>query len=284
MYQQPEKKGPIRGRGRKRSQGSYHIDGKIIPDVELIDILREIYHHQEPKETDFYLKTLGTKKLSIYLFKHHGILVNHKKLDRIRKAHGWVRTYYLKKKHPRRSQACYITRSNEMWQMDIKYYRTWKDGLISVLTIMDVMDRIVVGLYRARRCNALAVRMTLKAAMENRKVEPDQLTIRNDRGCQFTAKEVTQFLEEVQVIQEFGMPAYPNSQAFVESHHASSTQEFEYWNDFENLKDFIEKHDAYLRFYHELRPHKGLNYKTPAEFKTIMDGDNPPPITLNVFR
>ncbi len=247
-------------------------------------MLREIYHHQAEKEKEFYLKVLGSKKLAIYLFKHHDILVNHKKLDRIRKEHGWVRQYFRKNKHPRRSQPCYVTKGNQMWQMDIKFYRTMREGFVSVLTIMDVFERVVVGVFRGYRCRAEHVRMTLQAAIDNRNVQPDELTIRNDRGSQFTATKVIRFLENERIIQEFGMPANPNSQAFIESLHASHTREFEFWVNIEDLKDFVEKHDAYLEFYHYLRPHRSLKYKTPVEFKTLMDGGNPPTVAFNVYR
>jgi len=47
------------------------------------------------------------------------------KLHCIRKEQGWVRVYYLTKKDRRRSQACFITKANQMRQMDIRYYRAW---------------------------------------------------------------------------------------------------------------------------------------------------------------
>jgi len=165
------------------------------------------------------------------------------KLHCIRKEQGWVRVYYLTKKDRRRSQACFITKANQMRQMDIRYYRAWKDGLVNVLTIIEILVRVVVGLYRAGHCTSQAVRMILKAAMENKKLRQEELAMRNDRGggWRFTTKEVMRFLQDTQIIQEFGLPVHPNSLAYMENLHASSAKEFKYWNDFEDLQDFIER-------------------------------------------
>ncbi|PNR93201.1 integrase core domain-containing protein, partial [Petrotoga sp. 9PWA.NaAc.5.4] len=66
----------------------------------------------------------------------------------------------------------------------------------------------------------------------------------------------------------------PNSQAFIESHHSSLEREFVQLNSFENIEDVFQAYNAYMFFYHNLRPHGSLNYMTPSEFNKMFENNS----------
>ena len=45
-------------------------------------------------------------------------------------------------------------------------------------------------------------------------------------------------------------------------------------NSFENIEDVFQAYNAYMFFYHNLRPNGSLNYMTPSEFSRIFSDDN----------
>ncbi|WP_369973678.1 integrase core domain-containing protein [Petrotoga sp. HWHPT.55.6.3] len=76
------------------------------------------------------------------------------------------------------------------------------------------------------------------------------------------------------VSSQIGYKNNPNSQAFIESHHSSLEREFVQLNSFENIEEVFQAYNAYMFFYHNLRPHGSLNYMTPSEFSRMFSDDN----------
>ena len=85
---------------QKRFVGfSYTINGQIVEDERIKEIIISIYENNNPT---FYFKSLGDKKLSVVFKNQLGIIVNHKKIYRIRKELGVVRAYRNHFKHPKK--------------------------------------------------------------------------------------------------------------------------------------------------------------------------------------
>ncbi|WP_103134316.1 transposase [Mesotoga sp. B105.6.4] len=114
------------GKPPKRTRGFCNKrDGTMITDIELEEILLEIFYFHDPYDPRYYLKVLGSKKLSKYLLNEMGIIVNHKKLHRLRKKLRLVRKYYTRHTHPvRRSTVHRLNRPGILWEADIKVIST----------------------------------------------------------------------------------------------------------------------------------------------------------------
>ncbi len=269
--------GPER-RGRKASTTCPTTDGAVVTEEELIQILQDLQDITDSTNPLFYVKTMGDKKLSLYLRDHHKIICNHKKLYRIRKAKGWVRDYRKAQRQFNRSKNHRIQLVNRMWQMDVKYYSTVYEGTVQVLTLFDVYDKWVVGTFIARSITGADVKRTIAQAMDFRKTDGEGLIIRNDHGCQFTSKTIRDFLSDQQVEQEFGILRNPNSQAFVESFHARCTLEFEIFISADTIVHFIDQYKAWLKYYHYIRYHGSLRSErhsrilTPYQFQLEIQG------------
>jgi len=57
-------------------------------DEQLVELLRKLYTNENRDDPNYYVKTMGSKKLSADLRRENGIIINHKKLDRLKKEAG----------------------------------------------------------------------------------------------------------------------------------------------------------------------------------------------------
>lgn len=261
---------------QKRFVGfSYTIDGQIVEDERIKQIIISIYSNSNPNDPTFYFKSLGDKKLSVVFKNQLGIIVNHKKIYRLRKELGFVRPYRNHFKHPKRRPSNHeIDAPNRFWEGDIKFIPTTKDGFVPILDIIDAFDKTIVSSQIGHSSKSKDFIKSVYNGISYRKADPKKLIIRTDNGPQFKSKATKSFMDEMEITHEFGYKNNPNSQAFIESHHSSLEREFVQLNSFENIEDVFQAYNAYMFFYHNLRPHGSLNYMTPSEFSRIFSDDN----------
>jgi len=238
-------------------------------DEQLVELLMKLYENENRDDPYYYVKTMGSKKLSAYLRREHGIIVNHKKLDRLRREAGWMRKYTARRHLYNSSKEHMIHSPDSLWQVDIKMYRTRRGGLLQVLSFIDVYDKCICGLYIGKHCTHYDVKRTLKQALKYRGTDPSQLIIRSDNGSQFKAKNLLAYEKELDIEHEFGIKHNPNSQAYIESFHSSCQREFEAHVLAFDKEDLKNKLNAYIHYYHCLRPHGSLNNMTPFDFRKM---------------
>ena len=75
---------------------------KRLMDESIKEIITSIYANNNPNDPAFYFKALGDKKLSVVFKDQFGIIVNHKKIYRMRKELGFVRPYKDHFKHSKK--------------------------------------------------------------------------------------------------------------------------------------------------------------------------------------
>lgn len=285
-----EEKVPVKRKGKAKSAYCQKTDGTFVSNEAVLEIIEKIDHDQNRKEAYHYVKVFGDKKLSLYLLDTFGIRCNHKKLYRLRKEAGLVRSYRKRRNHYTRAQEHLILFPNQMWQMDIKYYKTG-EGMLQVLSLIDVYDKWVVGTFIGRSVLAADVKETVQRAITYRGISGEGLIIRNDHGCQFTSHTVMNELEDLQILQEFGLLKNPNSQAYVESFHAQCALEFVFESNSipASVQDFHDEYRAYLKFYHHIRYHGSLRcfrtrrMLTPYQFQKQIHGSSRELPELKVF-
>lgn len=254
---------------------SFTVSGSTFSDSDLYELFNKLYSIDDPNDPYYYVRTLGSKKISAFLRNDHGIIVNHKKVHSIRKELGYVRAYVNHFKHPKKRPNNHeVTRPNQFFEADIKFIPA-NNKYIPLLDVIDVFDKNIVGSFIGDSCKSKDFISTLKSAFEFRNLDPSNLTIRTDNGPQFVSKLTKDFMNEFNVSHEFGYKNNPNSQAFIESHHSSVEREFVSLNpDIQDTEDAFLRYKAYLYFYHYLRPHGSLNYMTPASFHDSFNHDS----------
>ncbi|WP_175419633.1 DDE-type integrase/transposase/recombinase [Marinitoga sp. 1154] len=142
----------------------------------------------DPSNPEFFYKTLGSKKLAVVFKQKYGIIINHKKIHRLRKELNLTRNYHRHSKHPKKRPKNHnITGPNQYWEADIKFVFTKTNGFVGILSIIDSFDRSIVGVYIGNSIKAKDFIKTVKQAIKFRNATPQNLIIRTDNGPQFKA-------------------------------------------------------------------------------------------------
>lgn len=149
--------------------------------------------------------------------------------------------------------------------MDIKY--VWIDAekrFAYLLTVMDICTRFVLGhtiKYSIKKTDVVLLLFNILNGLKTKGI-----IIRNDNGSQFLAHIVREFLEKLEVVQEFTHIATPEENAYIESLHSSLERELLGRNFFESLYHARMLLDDYYRVYNYKRKHRSLKRKSPYQY------------------
>lgn len=240
------------------------VDGSRVSDEKVKVWLLELLEGEE--------EIYGYRLLAHCIEERYGVILNPKKAYRLcQELRILQKPRARKTSHPRRlpkNQS--VTAANQQWQMDIKYGYAWgEQRFFFILSIIDVFDRMVVGQYRGRVCEAKHVVQTLWHALQNRKIEEGkELVIRTDNGPQFTSHLFGDTCESLELIHERIPPRTPNMNAYIESFHSLLERHLMGRRRFETLEEAYEALDRYMDFYNNRRLHGSLRRMAPAVFST----------------
>ena len=145
-------------------------DGKKVSDNYIKQLLVELLFVNDPLNQKFFYKTLGSKKISAIFRQKFNIIFNHKKIHRLRKQLNFFRNYHYHPIHPKnRPKNHHITEPNVYWESYIKFVPTKYDEHIPILSIIDIFDKSIVGVYIGDSIKAKDFISTLRKAIEYRK-------------------------------------------------------------------------------------------------------------------
>jgi putative transposase len=212
----------------------------------------------------------GYKLLAQHLHNERSLILNKKKSYRLCEELGILQQQREKtNKHPRRlPRNRTVAGINELWQMDIKYgYVPGRERFFFVLSIIDVFDRVVVGQYRGRVCEAKHAVQTLYRALQERLKPGDSLpTIRTDNGPQFVSKLFGDTCESLEIVHERIPPRCPNMNAYIESFHSILERDLFNRTEFMTFEEAYDALDRYMDFYNNRKMHGSLKRMPPAKF------------------
>jgi putative transposase len=256
--------------GRKMNKGrpipgfTLNPDGLVIFDYAIVKALKEL--RAEP----FFEKAGGYHKLTRYLEKDHGYIINHKKVYRLCAENNLLLP--KKKKAKRRGKkVCenrVVTGPNQLWQFDIKYgYIHGENRFFFLMVFIDTFNRNIMDYHLGLRCTASDIIFTLNNALEKDRIDISNLVIRSDNGSQMTSHMFEKHVRGLGLEHEFTPPSTPNLNAYVESFFSIVETELFQAHVFESYSEAFEVTVKFIKHYHERRIHGSLNYKTPLEFK-----------------
>lgn len=152
-----------------------------------------------------------------------------------------------------------ITRSNQVWAIDITYIPIYGKFCYFV-GIIDWYSRAILT-YRIS--NSLDTSFCLEAIREalERYGKPD--IFNSDQGCQFTSEQFTKVLLEngIQISMDSVGRAIDN--IIIERFFRTFKYEDIYLNRYGSIKELKQGVDKYIYFYNHKRKHSSLNKKTP---------------------
>lgn len=193
--------------------------------------------------------------------------VNHKRIERLYRQEG----LQLPRKRPKKRRSGEgggkgrheAFRKDDVWSLDFIFDRTEDGKKLKILTVLDEYTRECLELRVGKRLDSRHVIETLDELMNERGKPSYTCT---DNGPEFISKKLNKWLEDegVQPIQI--EPGSPWQNGFVESFHGKLRDECLNEEMFWSRGEAQVVMDWYRRIYNDLRPHRALGNKTPAEY------------------
>jgi putative transposase len=199
------------------------------------------------------------------ILNREGILMNHKKVERLYKEEGLQLHKRQKKKTQkwRGEKPVSASSANELWSMDFVHDRLVNGRKIKALNIVDTFTRECLWIEVGYSMSGQRVTEVLDFLLHIRG-KPKVIT--TDNGSEFAGRAVDKWAYDHQVHMHFIDPGKPVQNAYVESFNGKFRKEClnDHW--FETLRQAQEMIQSWREDYNTVRPHSSLGYKTPAEF------------------
>jgi len=180
------------------------------------------------KELRGYELTLGYDKTTTYIRDRHRSVWNRKKVYLHMKALKLLQPKKIKRRwiaNKRLPISCAIA-SNVRWEADLTFVPT-QTGHAYLFAVEDVYDREALSGHMDLQCGAAQAIAALREALDRRfgvgvGVEGLRLTVRVDRGCQFTAEAFETFARSRGVELEFCGVQTPRLNIFLQPQRVTS--------------------------------------------------------------
>jgi len=255
----------------------------ISRQCELLSLPRSTYYYMPEPVSDEELKLMrlidqcyldlpfyGTRRIKDWLMDKHGLVVNRKRIQRLRRLLA-IETLYPKrnlskaiqqhKVYPYLLKNLEISKPNQAWCTDITYIPMAK-GFVYLVAVMDWYSRRVLSW---RVSTTMDTNFCIDALQEaiDRYGRPE--IFNTDQGAQFTSEEFTSVLTDNGIkISMDGKGRWVDN-VFVERLWRSVKYEEVYLKAYDSVGDAKQSLNAYFKFYNVERRHQGLNGSTPDE-------------------
>lgn len=198
-------------------------------------------------------------------------MINHKKVYRLCKELDILRPQRkIINKHPKRlAKQAKISKSNQLWQMDLKYgYISGTDSFFFQLSLIDVFDRSIIDYHLGLSCKAKDAVRVLKTSLIKRGLGKGMNLpiIRTDNGPQFTSNIFKETAKEIGMVHERIPVKTPNMIAHIESFHSILESECYRQNEFNSFMEVYAIVLDYMKYYNERRKHGSIKFMAPNEF------------------
>jgi putative transposase len=199
------------------------------------------------------------------LLRREGIVVNHKRVERLYREEGLAVRRRARKSLPavRRGRPAAPRRVDEQWALDFLQDALASGRKLRVLSVIDVFTREALALEVDTSLPGSRVVRVLERLASERPL-PTQLVL--DNGPELIGRVLETWAHEHAVALHFIDPGKPIQNAHCESFHGRLRDEClnEHW--FLGLTDARRIVEDWRQDYNQQRPHSALGYQTPVEF------------------
>jgi putative transposase len=191
---------------------------------------------------------------------------------RLLRANAEVKERRRLAQHPEyRKPELVATGPRQVFSWDVTKIRGPQKGVwFSLLVMIDIFSRFVVGWCLVRRSNAKVAEYFVSEIIEREGIEPGQVTIHNDRGTEMTAETFCAHLDALGIARSLSRPQVSDDNPFSEA----AFKTLKYHRDFPDRFGSFEDAKAYFRgffpWYNNEHRHSGIAMLTPA---TVHSGD-----------
>lgn len=246
--------------GVTRSMVSYKHTPESRENHRIMRLLDELYM-ADP--------CLGTRRLITVLERDHGITVNRKRLQRLRRKMG-IETIFCRprttipveshKKYPYLLRDKMVTRPDQVWCADITYV-PMPHGDAYLCAVMDWHSRKVLGWALSNTMDAALCHKALDQAVAQTRRLPE--IFNTDQGSQFTSQEWTQKLTGLGIAISMDGKGRWMDNVFIERLWRSVKYEEIYLRGYETLPEVQAGLEKWFKRYNTWRPHQHLGNRTP---------------------
>ena len=208
-------------------------------------------------------RRFGCPKLHI-LLKREGLVINHKRTERIYQEEGLSLRKKRKKKICRlRIELPKPAEPNEQWAMDFVSDSLWQGRKYRVLTIVDIFTKESPILEIDTSLSGERITRVLDRLSE---IRPLPRSIVVDNGPEFTSRAFDQWAYQKGIKINYIRPGKPMENGFIESFNGKLRNECLNENWFTSLKEARDIIEKWRMDYNQNRPHQSLKNLTPNEF------------------
>lgn len=248
--------------GVARSTLDYEPVKQSAEEVRLLRILDELYL-RDP--------CLGSRRLAALLARDHGMVLNRKRLQRLRRKMGmetiWCRprttiadsTHH---KYPYLLRDFEVKRSDQVWCADITYV-PMPQGHAYLCAVMDWKSRKVLGWALSNTMDAALCREALEMAVRQSRRLPE--IFNTDQGSQFTSQEWIGQLNGLGIKISMDGKGRWMDNVFIERLWRSVKYEEIYLREHSTVPALRKGLERWISEYNEWRPHQALANRTPAQ-------------------
>jgi putative transposase len=198
-------------------------------------------------------RTSGRRHIGT-LMRRMGVAALYRKLSTSRRAPGHLIYPYL-------LRGLAVTRSNQVWAMDITYLPMAR-GFLFLAAVVDWHSRRVLAW---RVSITMDVSFCVEAVEEALEREGAPEIFNTDQGSQFTSEAFTGLLKDNGIAISMDGRGRWRDNVFVERLWKSVKYEEVYLRAYESVSEARTALGRYFRFYNERRPHSSLSGMTPDE-------------------
>lgn len=245
--------------GLARSSYYYVPEPVSEEELELLKLIDQCY-----LERPYY----GTRRIKDWLYDHHGLIVNRKRLQRLRRLLA-IETLYPKrnlslanqqhKVYPYLLKGLDVNRPNQVWCTDITYIPMAK-GFIYLVAVMDWYSRRVLSWRLSTTMDTDFCVDALQEAID-RYGCPE--IFNTDQGAQFTSEEFTSVLKGHDIAISMDGKGRWVDNVFVERLWRSVKYEEVYLKAYDSVAEAKQSLGEYFEFYNTERRHQSLGGITP---------------------
>jgi putative transposase len=157
------------------------------------------------------------------------------------------------------------TAPRQVFTWDITKVRGPEKGIwFSLLVMMDIFSRYVVGWALVASANAEIAKTFIAAVLRREGVAPGQAVVHADRGTEMTAAPVCMLLDKLGVARSYSRPRVSDDNPYSESGFKTLKYHPTFPERFGSLADGHSFLGSYFVWYNEVHRHSGIRMLTPA--------------------
>lgn len=207
-------------------------------------------------------RVYGYRRITDELRNEYGLIMNHKKVQRIMSKYGVMAKYikdigprYNKRRNEEQTQSDKLKRNfnQKGWVTDVTYLTLTRNGKRAYLsTILDLETRNWVSYKISHSNDNKLVIETLNEAIYKTN-DLNGLLLHSDQGNQYLSTEYKVICESNGIVISHSRKGNPLDNAVIESFHSILKKETLYNNDITTLEEYIQLVHEWMIFYNTIR-------------------------------